>query len=92
MDGVGRRRGRPTAAPLPGKTLQRSATTLTFAAEYPFPPTPIGPTMSGCSVVPSNSATHRTMPQPTSDQILEALRVVIDPDLHQDIVSLGFFT
>jgi len=32
------------------------------------------------------------MPQPTSDQILEALRVVIDPDLHQDIVSLGFVT
>lgn len=28
--------------------------------------------------------------QPTPDQVLDALRQVQDPDLHQDIVSLGF--
>lgn len=32
------------------------------------------------------------MSQPTSDQVREALRQVQDPDLHQDIVSLGFVT
>ncbi len=32
------------------------------------------------------------MPQPTQDQVLDALRQVIDPDLHQDIVTLGFVT
>ena len=32
------------------------------------------------------------MPQPTPDQVLEALRQVQDPDLKQDIVSLGFVT
>src|SRR5215831_10973001 len=30
------------------------------------------------------------MPQVTEDQVLEALRAVQDPDLHRDIVSLGF--
>ena len=30
------------------------------------------------------------MPAPTEDQVLEALRVVQDPDLHRDIVTLGF--
>ena len=30
------------------------------------------------------------MPQPTEATILEALKVVNDPDLHRDIVSLGF--
>ena len=32
------------------------------------------------------------MSQPTPQQVLDALRVVQDPDLHQDIVSLGFVT
>lgn len=32
------------------------------------------------------------MPEVTKDQILDALRGVRDPDLHQDIVSLGFVT
>ena len=32
------------------------------------------------------------MPLPTKDQILDALRGVIDPDLHKDIVTLGFVT
>jgi len=32
------------------------------------------------------------VPTPTTDQVLEALRTVQDPDLHQDIVSLGFVT
>ena len=32
------------------------------------------------------------MPEPTTDQVLEALRQVIDPDLNQDIVTLGFIT
>jgi ATP-binding protein involved in chromosome partitioning len=32
------------------------------------------------------------VPQPTTAQILDALRAVQDPDLHQDIVSLGFVT
>jgi ATP-binding protein involved in chromosome partitioning len=27
---------------------------------------------------------------PTQEQVLDALRVVVDPDLHRDIVSLGF--
>ena len=26
----------------------------------------------------------------TKEQVLEALRVVVDPDLHKDIVTLGF--
>jgi ATP-binding protein involved in chromosome partitioning len=30
--------------------------------------------------------------QPTTDQVLTALRQVQDPDLHQDIVTLGFVT
>jgi len=30
--------------------------------------------------------------QPTKDQVLDALRNVIDPDLHKDIVTLGFVT
>jgi ATP-binding protein involved in chromosome partitioning len=30
------------------------------------------------------------MPEVTSEQILDALRIVQDPDLHRDIVSLGF--
>jgi ATP-binding protein involved in chromosome partitioning len=30
--------------------------------------------------------------QPTTDQVLDALRQVQDPDLHQDIVTLGFIT
>ena len=32
------------------------------------------------------------MSQPTRDQILDALRNVQDPDLHKDIVTLGFVT
>ena len=32
------------------------------------------------------------MSQPTRDQILDALRNVQDPDLHKDIVTLGFIT
>ena len=32
------------------------------------------------------------MPEVTKDQVLDALRAVQDPDLHQDIVSLGFVT
>lgn len=32
------------------------------------------------------------MSQPTTDQILDALRQVQDPDLNQDIVTLGFIT
>ncbi len=32
------------------------------------------------------------MSQPTTEQVLDALRVVQDPDLHQDIVTLGFIT
>lgn len=32
------------------------------------------------------------MSQPTTAQVLDALRVVQDPDLHQDIVTLGFIT
>lgn len=32
------------------------------------------------------------MPEVTKDQLLDALRVVRDPDLHQDIVALGFIT
>lgn len=32
------------------------------------------------------------MSQPTPEQVLDALRVVQDPDLNQDIVSLGFIT
>lgn len=32
------------------------------------------------------------MSQPTEAQVLDALRQVIDPDLHKDIVSLGFIT
>ncbi|MFT4540864.1 MAG: ATP-binding protein involved in chromosome partitioning [Planctomycetota bacterium] len=32
------------------------------------------------------------MSSPTKDQLLDALRGVIDPDLHKDIVSLGFVT
>src|SRR2546425_1788550 len=40
----------------------------------------------------ANSATSSgaSMPQVTEQQILEALAVVQDPDLHRDIVSLGF--
>src|SRR5690349_6038598 len=30
------------------------------------------------------------MPQATEELVLEALRVVQDPDLHRDIVTLGF--
>ncbi len=29
-------------------------------------------------------------PMPTDSQVLEALKVVVDPDLHRDIVTLGF--
>jgi ATP-binding protein involved in chromosome partitioning len=32
------------------------------------------------------------VPEPTTDQILDALRQVIDPDLGKDIVTLGFIT
>ncbi|MDA1265358.1 MAG: Mrp/NBP35 family ATP-binding protein [Planctomycetota bacterium] len=32
------------------------------------------------------------MSAPTKDQVLDALRNVIDPDLHKDIVTLGFVT
>ncbi|MDE0916249.1 MAG: Mrp/NBP35 family ATP-binding protein [Planctomycetota bacterium] len=32
------------------------------------------------------------MTQATKEQVLDALRQVIDPDLHQDIVTLGFVT
>ena len=32
------------------------------------------------------------MSAPTTDAVLEALKGVIDPDLGQDIVSLGFIT
>jgi len=32
------------------------------------------------------------VPEPTAEEILEALRSVIDPDLKQDIVTLGFIT
>ncbi len=32
------------------------------------------------------------MPEVTKEQILDALRVVQDPDLHKDIVTLGFVT
>ena len=30
------------------------------------------------------------MPTVTREQVLDALRNIVDPDLHRDIVSLGF--
>jgi ATP-binding protein involved in chromosome partitioning len=32
------------------------------------------------------------VPETTKEQILDALRQIQDPDLHQDIVTLGFVT
>ena len=38
------------------------------------------------------SGPSSTVSAPTADAVLEALKGVIDPDLGQDIVSLGFIT
>ena len=73
---ISRRRGSPASYPAGGRSTSPPSTVAV----------PFG---GGDGSLTRPHPPARMEPMPTREQILEALRVVIDPELRQDIVTLG---